>query len=292
MRLYEARILLLPAALTALSQSRTSAIKNYHFTSQSWVLPPTKSFSTPIASAHVSHASGTLQSKHVSFFHSKLTTAGAHRAHIALDELNIPFKEVTIPLDTPRTPEYLAINPRGLVPSISFNGEIFTESAIVSWLIADAYPGKLVLASTEKGGPQQRARISFFVDTYFSKFQSGLFKLFGNVSEAESVAIIESAVATLVKEIEPLLADASPFFGGSSKITLAEVLTGSFVIRLLSLGKAGIYPSNFLGLIEQQAPRFWKWAKEVSIHPSVIGIYDENAIVEGTRARIAKARAT
>lgn len=116
-------------------------------------------------------------------------------------------------------------------------------------------------------------------------------KLFGNVSEAESTTIVESAVASLVKEVEPLLADASPFFGGSSRITLAEVLTGSFVIRLLSLSKAGIYPTNFLGLIESQAPNFWKWAKAVSVHPSVIGIYDESAIIEGTKARIGKARA-
>ncbi|KAE9988255.1 hypothetical protein Vi05172_g11482 [Venturia inaequalis] len=215
----------------------------------------------------------------------------AHRAHIALDELNIPFTEITIPLDSPRTPEYLAVNPRGLVPSISYHGEIFTESAVVSWLIADAYPGKLVLASTDKGGPQQRARISFFVDTYFSKFQAGLMKLFGNVSETESAAIVENAVAALVKEVEPLLVDASPFFGGSATITLAEVLTGSFVVRILSLGRAGIYPSHFLRLIEERAPRFWKWAGEVAGHPSVIGIYDEAAIVEGAKGRLAKARA-
>lgn len=129
------------------------------------------------------------------------------------------------------------------------------------------------------------------MDTYFSKFQAGLIKLFGNLSEAESNTIVDSAVATLVKELEPLLADASPFFGASSKITMAEVLTGSFVIRLLSLGKAGIYPSNTLSLIEEKAPNFWKWANEVSVHPSVIGIYDEAAIIEGIKARVAKARA-
>lgn len=33
-------------------------------------------------------------------------------------------------------------------------------------------------------------------------------------------------VAALKKEIEPLLADAKPFFGGSEKMTMAEVCTG------------------------------------------------------------------
>jgi glutathione S-transferase len=205
--------------------------------------------------------------------------------------LKIPFKEVTIPLDSPRTPEYLKINPRGLVPSVSYNGEIFTESAIVSWLIADANPGKLVLASTAPGGPQQRARISFFVDTYFSKFQSGLMKLFGTKTDAEAEPIVEAAVEQLVKEVEPLLKDAAPYFGGSDKITQAEVLTGSFVIRIVTLSKAGIYPNSLTTLIAEKAPNFWKWAQKVAVHPSVTGIYDEQAIIESTKARIAKARA-
>jgi len=215
----------------------------------------------------------------------------AHRAHIALDELNIPFKEETIDLDTPRTKEYLAINPRGLVPSISYDGEIFTESAVVSWLIADAYPGHLVPASDTPGGPQKRARINFFVDTYFTKFQSSLVKLFGAKTEAEQEPIIKGAVDQLVKELEPLLKDAKPFFGGSDHITLAEVLTGSFVIRLVSLSKAGLYPSNLSSSIAEKAPNFWKWAEAVAKHPSVTGIYDEEAIIASTKKRIAKAQA-
>lgn len=216
----------------------------------------------------------------------------AHRAHIALEELKVPFKEEIIDLDTPRTPEYLAINPRGLVPSISYNGEIFTESAIVSWLIADAYPGQLAPPSNAPGGPQRRARIGFFVDTYFTKFQSGLGKVIGAKTDADQEPIVTAAIDALVKELEPLLKDAKPFFGGSDKITLAEVLTGSFVIRLVTLTKAGIYPVKPGGSIAERAPNFWKWAEKVAAHPSVTSIYDEERIISSTKARIAKARAS
>jgi len=215
----------------------------------------------------------------------------AHRAHIALEALNVPFKEVTIDLDRPRDPEYLAINPRGLVPSISFKGEIFTESGPISWLLADAFPGKLVLPSSDAGGPQQRARIAFFVDSYFTKFQSHLFKLLGAKTESEQEEIAGAAVDALVKEVEPLLKDANPFFGGSKDITLAEVLTGSFVIRVVRLSNAGIYPTKLSGLVAEKAPAFWKWAQAVSEHPSVTSIFNEEAIVASTKARIAKARA-
>jgi glutathione S-transferase len=216
---------------------------------------------------------------------------GAHRAHIALEELKVPFKEEIIDLEKPRTPEYLAINPRGLVPSISFNGEIFTESAMVSWLLADSYPSHLAPPSNAPGGPQRRARIAFFVDAYFTKFQSGLMKLMGAKTDADAEPIIGAAVDQLVKELEPLLKDAKPFFGGSGRITQAEVLTGSFVIRLVTLTKAGVYPSKLGSSIAERAPNFWKWAENVAAHPSVASIYDEERIISSTKARIAKARA-
>lgn len=145
----------------------------------------------------------------------------AHRAHIALHALNLPFKEEIIDLSVPRTAEYLAINPRGLVPSISYNGTIITESAIVSQFLADAHPG-LEKASSEEGGALERAKINFFVDAFLSKVNGQVFPLL-RAEESEKEVLASKIVDALVKEVEPLLKDAKPFFGGSSKVTLAEV---------------------------------------------------------------------
>jgi glutathione S-transferase len=147
----------------------------------------------------------------------------AHRAQVALHELNLPFETEIIDLSVPRTPEYLAINPRGLVPSLNYNGNIITESAIVTQFLADAHPSHLLKASTDEGGPLQRARIGFFVDTYFSKINSLYFAAAKLESGAEKEEAGAKYVDGVVKEIEPLLADAAPYFGGSSKLTLAEV---------------------------------------------------------------------
>lgn len=149
----------------------------------------------------------------------------AHRAHIALNELKVPFEEVTIDLDTPRTPEYLAINPRGLVPALSYNGEIIIESAIVANFLANAYPSHLLPPSNAPGGALQRAKVDLFVDAFITKFQSSLFKLISAKTEEETNTVIETAVAALVKEVEPQLANAGPYFGGSDKLTQAEVRT-------------------------------------------------------------------
>lgn len=42
-------------------------------------------------------------------------------------------------------------------------------------------------------------------------------------SDEEATTNADDLVKGIVKEIEPLLANAGPFFGGSSKLTLAEV---------------------------------------------------------------------
>jgi glutathione S-transferase len=136
----------------------------------------------------------------------------------------VPYEEVIIDLDTPRTPEYLAINPRGLVPALSVNGDIIFESGIVANFLADQYPSHLVPESSAPGGALRRARIALFVDAFLTKFQSPLIKLiYLGAPEAEHAAIVDAALAGLVKDVEPLLKDASPFFDGSDKLTLAEV---------------------------------------------------------------------
>lgn len=153
----------------------------------------------------------------------QLTWPGAHRAHIALQELKIPFKEVVIDMGKTHTPEYLKINPRGLVPAMSYNGEIIIESGIIAQFLTDAYPSHLVPASNAAGGALRRARIARFADAYTSKFNSSQLGILLTKSEEERETLCEKAVACLVEEVEPLLADASPFFGGSDKLTLAEV---------------------------------------------------------------------
>ncbi|KAI5464913.1 thioredoxin-like protein [Mariannaea sp. PMI_226] len=215
----------------------------------------------------------------------------AHRAHIVLTELGIPFKEEIIDLDVPRTPEYLKINPRGQVPTLIYNGENIRESAIVAQFFADAYPSHLVPSTSDPEGPIVRARIAFFVDAWFSKVQSHFWKIILGKTEQDTEEAATEFVDALVKEIEPLLANAGPFFGGKEKITLAEVQTGPFVLRLFALSKHGVIPTRVTERLQQDAPNFFRWAQEVVKHPSVLSIFNEEAIVEGTKKRQAKIRA-
>jgi len=213
----------------------------------------------------------------------------AHRAHIILNELGLEYKEVIIDLTVPREEWYLKINPRGLVPTIDYNGEIIPESGIVAQFLADAHPSHLLKASTEEGGPLQRARINFFVDAFISKVIQNLFGGLRATTVAEQAEAVDTLVASIKKEVEPYLQDAAPFFGGSKKLTLAEVQTGSFLLRLLSFPKYGLLSPEVLTKLESETPKFYAWANATVKEKSVNFIYDEKSVAEKTKARFGKA---
>ena len=153
----------------------------------------------------------------------------AHRAQITLRALKIPYEEVIIPLDRPREPWYLKINPRGLVPSLKIsNGiledEIVTESAIVSTFIADMFPNSSFWPASRESPTSAltRARLAFFADTFLGKVNLNMYQILKAEGE-EKEKLGSELVEAVRKEIEPLLEGAGPFFGGSQSITLAEV---------------------------------------------------------------------
>lgn len=215
----------------------------------------------------------------------------AHRSQIALRELGLPFETVIVDLSVPRTPAYLAINPRGLVPALDYNGIILTESAIVSQFLVDSHPSHLEKASSDDGGPLQRARINFFVDTFIGKLNPlYMAALRAGVGEAKDGAA-RGIVDAVVKELEPLLGDAGPFFGGSDRLTLAEVQTASFVIRMVSFAEyEPLLPKSLLTSLEAKAPSFWKWASAVIKEDSVTYKWDAKAVSERTVEKTEKLR--
>ncbi|EOA91997.1 hypothetical protein ACJQWK_03607 [Exserohilum turcicum] len=209
----------------------------------------------------------------------------AHRAHIVVKELGLPYDEVIIDLDKPREQWYLDINPRGLVPTIKFNDEIITESSIVATFLADAYPSHVLPASGSPETALARARINFFIDTWNTKAGSYLFKIMMLDSDEEKAKLSNEFIDVVGKEIDPLLKDAKPFFGGSEKPTLAEAITAPFIIRIYSLSRHGALPQAIASGFDK-LPNFSKWAAETIKQESVTYIYDEEDVVKSFVAKI------
>ncbi|KAF2261963.1 thioredoxin-like protein [Lojkania enalia] len=219
----------------------------------------------------------------------------AHRAHIVIRELGLPYEEVIIDLDKPREPWYLELNPRGLVPTIKYsNGdlseEIITESAVVSHFLADAHPSHLVPRSGTPEAALKRARINSFVDTWVSKCGSFWMRIAKEENADEKEKLAQQLVSLVGKEVDPLLKDAAPFFGGSDKFTLAEALVAPFILRLYALTKNGLLPQSIVTGFTT-LPHFSNWATEVIKQDSVTYTWDENVIIEGTKRKIASLKA-
>jgi glutathione S-transferase len=176
------------------------------------------------------------------------------------------------------------------VPAIKFNDQIITESGVVSRFLADAYPSHLIPNTGTVDAALTRARINFFVDTWFDKVGSYWFQILRKDSEDEKEALVKEFVATVGKEIEPLLKDASPFFGGSNKITLAEALTAPFILRVYSFSKNGLLPKSVVEGFER-LPNFNKWANAVVKEESVTYIWDEAQVIPATKKKIESMKA-
>ncbi|CAK7231653.1 hypothetical protein SBRCBS47491_008003 [Sporothrix bragantina] len=157
-------------------------------------------------------------------FYTNRNCPWAHRAHIALAEMGLCYKEVHIDYSVPRTREYLQINPRGQVPTLVYGTQIIRESAIVAQFLADSVPSTHLTPRT--GEPEDavmRAQMAYFVETYFARVNKYYYPAIAAQTEVEADALGVQFNDAVCAEMEPLLQDAGPFFGGSKQLTMAEV---------------------------------------------------------------------
>lgn len=196
--------------------------------------------------------------------------------------------------------------------------EILLESGLISQFLADAHPSRLLPASDSSAtAPLFRYRVNFFVDTYFAKANTYLYAIVRATNDEEKKTKADEWVKAIEKEIEPLLHDANPFFGGSKEMTLAEVFfsslpclqssnlhvckhntdpsssiqvqTASFILRLYDFADDIIFPSSLPKVLDK-LPNFSKWAKACATHNSVTYIWDKELRRQNARDRLPQAR--
>lgn len=171
------------------------------------------------------------------------------------------------------------------VPGIMEN-EVITESQIVAQFLCDNFPSHLLPASNESPlSALRRARINFFVDTWNTKV-SGFQQTAMRAGPTEKDSICKEWAIAMEKEIEPLLNDAAPFFGGSKELTFAEVMAAPFLVRWCSFARDGeLLPATFLEALDS-LPNISRWRKAIEGSESVMKVYNEKAVIEGSKARI------
>jgi glutathione S-transferase len=119
---------------------------------------------------------------------------------------------------------YLNINPHNTLPTLIYRDtETLTDSRTIATFLADTFPG-ICPASSEPDGALERARISLFVDAYMDRVNPLVVKTqYKSRDEEERLLFARDLVEAVEREVEPLLKDTKPFFGGSERLSLAEV---------------------------------------------------------------------
>ncbi|KAK7885230.1 hypothetical protein LTR67_010721 [Exophiala xenobiotica] len=237
-----------------------------------------------------------------------------HRVHIALKELGLAYEEVFVDLDNPRPDWFLELNPRGLVPVFQYTGTpssatlTLTESNHIVAFLTDLYPSHLTPAIATLPSPSPspspdadmaiakahlRYRMSFFIDTFFSKVNPYMFRLVGADNPQTQAKLVDECIALLEKEIEPLLADANPYFGGSDRITVVEAMTTPFTLRLHDFADGQIFPSSLAQRMTDSVklPNFARWLDLCMAHPSVTYVWDKEYYLPRIVERLPQAKA-
>lgn len=186
----------------------------------------------------------------------------AQRSWIALLEKGVDFEYIEQdPYD--KTPEFLAINPRGLVPALVHENQVVIESGIINEFIDEAWPDKNPLYPPIYES-MSRAQTRISLDSLGKKIVPPFITLHRSKDVGEREAAIESLSAGL-EEFFNGASSEGPFYTGD-KFGIIDIALAPFIARMEIL-------AEFVGLKFLQGGeafvRFHTWWAAVKERPSV-----------------------
>jgi glutathione S-transferase len=216
------------------------------------------------------------------------------KARMALEEKGVAWESKYIDLFKfdQMEPEYLAINPDGVVPTLVHDGEAIHESSVIIDYVDDAFDGPPLKPDTAL----QTARMREFIKLTDDKFTGIVLPTFvkyvlpklrnrwgdqelqkqaerrptefmrqvhgngvrGEISDADIERCHEDC-RVILDRMEEMLAD-GPWLAGD-RLTLAEIAVAPYMFRLLALGLDGWWADDV-------RPRVGEWFSRVAALPS------------------------
>ena len=152
----------------------------------------------------------------------------AWKVWLALEHKGIPFeaKRLSFDNDDTKTPEFLAINPRGRVPAIVDDGFAMWESAPIIEYLEERFPDKPLLPKDLKARATVRRMVNE-ADNYLNPVSSEL---------------VEQAVYLTPAEREPAKTEAAKKQMMTELQRLEKCMKGDFMHDALGLADYAAYP--------------------------------------------------
>ena len=222
----------------------------------------------------------------------------SQRVRFVLNAKKLPFSEVKLDLlaGDQLKPDYLALNPNGVVPTLDHDGAIVIDSSVIIEYLDEVAPEPLDFTPHD---PVQRAKmrsLMHFMDEMpapavrVPTFNLAFLPRFAAMSEAEFVAFAESkplrrefmlamgrtgfpqkdmdeALGRLRRTYERMDAEieksGGPWLLGK-EISLADVMAMPALVRMADLGQDTAW---------QDLPRVTHWFEAIRSHPAFVPTY-------------------
>lgn len=193
----------------------------------------------------------------------------AQRAWIALLEKGVEFEYVEQdPYN--KTAEWLAVNPRGMVPALVHNGRVVYESSIVVEYIDEAWGDSGVELLPRD--PFERAMLRILSDTISKRLVPPFYQLLlkkGENDRSEAKRAILDGVRAVFKEMP----SGGPFFGGAT-LNLADIMLAPFAFRFETILP---HYRGFSIPKDAEFERYHGWLAALKEHPSFIKTLPDDA---------------
>ncbi|KAL9054093.1 MAG: hypothetical protein Q9162_004350 [Coniocarpon cinnabarinum] len=203
------------------------------------------------------------------------------RVWSVLEEKQIPYQYIEVnPYDKPES--LLKLNPRGLVPTLEYEGKPLFESSVIMELLEEAYPnhGRSLLPKDL----YLRARMRIWSDFFATRVLPAYMRLLtcqpSQKDSHDDPAILEkrdeflSHVKTFIKEMDPR----GPFFMGAEP-TMIDFSAAPWAMRAWALDYfkhgSGIPGKGQGGADEQLWERWRTWFAAIESKKSVSGLMSD-----------------
>ncbi|KAF2800775.1 glutathione S-transferase [Melanomma pulvis-pyrius CBS 109.77] len=151
------------------------------------------------------------------------------RVWIALEEKKIPYQYIEVnPYHKPAS--LLALNPRGLVPTLQYNNKPLYESAVLVQFLDDAYPTHT--PHLLPADAYERARTRIWIDFTTSRLIPSFHRFLQHQGGGEALREKRAEFLGYLKEFaREMEGGAGPYFLGS-EFSLVDVVVAPWAVRL------------------------------------------------------------
>ena len=196
----------------------------------------------------------------VDFYFGK-NSGNAARTALALYEVGVPFEAHPLDLRKPRSPEYLALNPLGKVPTLVDGATTLWESNAINWYLAEKHPRAGLLPSTPEGRAAvlrwaflQTAHVSPAATAVHRSINPAHVRYFAQQTDPQEAEHGRKELARLLPVLENALAEADWLLGEYSLADIAFAPHLGFLVQ---------YGFDFPG-----TPRVRAWLERIRARPA------------------------